>query len=184
MQTDEQLVKASLAGSDSAFSELVIRYRERLFRFLLTRAATREDAEDALQDTLIGAYRYLHSFNARWRFSTWIYRIALRNLARQQPKHQAAAVDVDRIAVHTDDPLQQCLAASEQSNIWLTARHLLADDAYSAMWLRYVEDLPVRDVARALDKSLSWAKITLMRGRRRLQAELSESTPARRTSYG
>lgn len=184
MQTDEQLVNASLAGSDSAFDELVVRYRERLFRFLLTRAATREDAEDALQDTLISAYRYLHSFNARWRFSTWIYRIALRNLATQQPKHLASEMEVDKIAAYANDPLQQCLLASEHGNIWLTARTLLADDAYSAMWLRYVEDLPVRDVARALDKSLSWAKITLMRGRRRLQAELSDSTPARRTSYG
>lgn len=184
MQTDEQLVNASLAGSERAFNELVVRYRERLFRFLLTRAATREDAEDALQDTLISAYRYLHSFNARWRFSTWIYRIALRNLARQQPKLQASAMDVDNLAAQAADPLQQCQAASEQHNIWLTARQLLADDAYSAMWLRYVEDLPIREVARALDKSLSWAKITLLRGRRRLQAELSESTPARRTSYG
>lgn len=177
-------MNASLQGSDSAFNELVRRYRERLFRFLLTRAATREDAEDALQDTFISAYRYLHSYDARWRFSTWIYRIALRNIARQLSSPQKVVADVEMIALSGDDPLQQCLQASERGNVWLTARSVLAEDAYTAMWLRYVEDLPVKEVARALDKSLSWAKITLMRGRRKLQVELSASAPARSESYG
>ena len=81
MLTDEQLVDASLGGADHAFPELVGRYQERLLRFLLTRSVTRADAEDALQDTFINAFRYLASFDSRWRFSTWIYRIALRNAA-------------------------------------------------------------------------------------------------------
>ena len=41
------------------------------------------------------------------------------------------------------------------------------------MWLRYVEDMPVKDVARAMEKSGSWAKVTLMRGRRKLETEMS-----------
>ena len=40
------------------------------------------DAEDALQDTLINAYRYLHSYDSRWRFSTWLFRIAINNASR------------------------------------------------------------------------------------------------------
>ena len=72
MVSDEKLVEESLAGSELAFSELVDRYQERLLRFLLTRCRNRADAEDAVQDTFISAYRYLHSYNPRWRFSTWI----------------------------------------------------------------------------------------------------------------
>jgi RNA polymerase sigma-70 factor (ECF subfamily) len=186
VQTDEQLVEASLQGSDVAFDELVRRYQERLLRFLLTRSASREDAEDAIQDTFINAYRYLYSFNPRWRFSTWLYRIALRNIARQTAMCITDAADVESMPAISGDPLQACLEADDRSNVWLTAKVVLPDDAYAALWLRYVEDMPVRDVARTLDKSVSWAKVTLMRGRRRLEAELSDvaAAAARSESYG
>ena len=186
MQTDEQLVDASLAGSDGAFEELVCRYQQRLLRFLLTRSASKEDAEDAIQDTFVSAYRYLYSFNPKWRFSTWIYRIALRNIARQAAASRAESEDVELLVDERSDPLQECLDESVLSNVWLTAKHVLPDDAYAAMWLRYVEDMSVKDIAKALDRSVSWAKVTLMRGRRRLESELSDAPtdPARSESYG
>lgn len=183
MLTDEQLVEASLQGSDTAFDEIVGRYQERLLRFLLTRSASREDAEDAIQDTFISAYRYLASFNPKWRFSTWIYRIAMRNAARQ---HRPERHDTDVELVDERDPLHSCIAHAERENVWITAGRLLSDDAFTAMWLRYVEDMSVKDIARALDKSLSWTKVNLLRSRRRLSAELAEGEPltAQREIYG
>ena len=84
------------------------------------------------------------------------------------------------------DPLTACIAHSEQENVWLAAKRLLSDDAYNAMWLRYVEDLSVKEISTALEKSPSWTKVTLMRGRQRLSNELTgdESPAARRESYG
>ncbi len=183
MLTDEELVEASLNGKATAFDELVDRYQERLLRFLLTQSASHADAEDAIQDTFINAYRFLASFDPRWRFSTWIYRIALRNLARQKRPEFTAPADS---LIGTDDPLQNCINASERNNIWVTARQILSDDAYAAMWLRYVEDQSVREISRALDKTQSWTKVTLLRGRRRLSDELAGNAlpAARRESYG
>ena len=73
------------------------------------------------------------------------------------------------------DLLEECIAHSERENLWLTAKKLLSGEAYTAMWLHYVEDIAVKDVARTLDRSLSWTKVTLMRSRRRLRAELTKS---------
>jgi RNA polymerase sigma-70 factor (ECF subfamily) len=180
--TDEQLVEATLDGSDGAFAELVQRYQERLLRFLLTRSSSRADAEDAIQDTFISAYRYLASFDSRWRFSTWIYRIAIRNAGKQRRPEWH---DPDVELVDDNDPLDACIAQSEHENVWVSAKRLLSDDAYTAMWLRYVEDLSVKEVATALDKSASWTKVTLMRGRRKLSDELGGATaPVGRESYG
>jgi RNA polymerase sigma-70 factor (ECF subfamily) len=172
-QTDEQLVAASLQGSDRAFDDLVVRYRTRLLRFLLSRSASREDAEDAIQDTFISAHRYLYSFDPHWRFSTWLYRIALRSLERQRVRRDQQIESADDIVADSGDPLQECLDDSVRLNVWLTAKRVLTTEAYSAMWLRYVEDMPVKDVARTMEKSGSWAKVTLMRGRRKLEAEMS-----------
>lgn len=144
-------------------------------RFLLVRTASRADAEDALQNTFANAYRYLASFDPRWRFSTWIYRIGLREAARAAAP--AAAADED-IADPDADPLRDCVRDSERENIWLAARRCLGAEACTALWLRYVEELSVRDVARALDRSESWAKVTLKRSRDRLAAEMSGTGPA------
>jgi RNA polymerase sigma-70 factor (ECF subfamily) len=184
MVSDEQLVAESLAGSTLAFAELVERYQERLLRYLQTRATTRADAEDAVQDTFISAYRYLYSFNPRWRFSTWIYRIAIRNAARQS---KGDTYDVEAIIDEdAPDPLEECIVASDKENVWLTAKRLLNQDAYAAMWLRYVEDMSIKEIARAMEKTQSWTKVTLLRGRRSLSAELSDdvSEAARRENYG
>ena len=182
MRTDEQLVEDAILGSEAAFSELVSRYREKLFRFLLTRCVNYADAEDSIQDTFVSAYRYLDSFNPRWRFSTWIYRIAIRNAMRQP----AAGIDSTVELVDDEDPLQQCIAHGERENLWLTAKQILSPDAFTAMWLHYVEDMPVKDVSHALDRSLSWTKVSMLRSRRRLTAKLeNESAPAAgSTSYG
>ncbi len=95
--TDEQLVDSALLGSAAAFAEIVDRYSERLLRFLLARCRSRADAEDALQDTFANAFRYLDSFNPKWRFSTWIYRIAIRNASRL-PSHHATDIASEEIA--------------------------------------------------------------------------------------
>ena len=181
--TDEQLVEATLDGAKDAFGELVERYQERLLRFLLTRSNSRADAEDAIQDTFINAYRYLASFDSRWRFSTWIYRIAIRNAAKQhRPEWHDSEVElVDQL-----DPLAACIAYAEHENIWVAAKRLLSDDGYNAMWLCYVEGYSVKEIAAALGKSVSWTKVTLMRGRRRLGNELAAAPVAekRGESYG
>lgn len=182
MDSDAHLADAAKAGSDAAFSALVERYQERLLRFLLTRCASRADAEDALQDTFINAYRYLHSFDPRWRFSTWIYRIGIRNAMRQNRPEEAAEVD---LIDTTADPLNDCIVASEHENLWLAAKRVLAEDAFTAMWLRYVEDLSIKDVATVLDRSVSWTKVTLLRARRKLGDELpTDQSPEQREKYG
>lgn len=168
MASDEQLAEAAKQGSAAAFDELVERYQGRLLRFLAGRCANRADAEDAIQDTFVNAYRYLHSYDSRWRFSTWLYRIAMRNAARQSLPTSADTTEI----VDDADPLLECIARSERQNLWLCAKEQLSAEAYSALWLRYAGDLPLADVAKALDRSLAWTKVSLMRSRRRMAAAL------------
>jgi len=170
LRTEIQLVEAAQAGSVEAFTDLVRRYRDRLLRFLLTRCASYADAEDALQDTLINAFRYIRSYDSRWRFSTWLYRIAIRNAAKL---HTPDVVEIGDLSDEENDPLMQCIADSESENLWISARHLLNDEVFAAMWLRYAEDMSVNDISKALDRSASWTKVNLMRGRRALDAELN-----------
>jgi RNA polymerase sigma-70 factor (ECF subfamily) len=167
-----QLIEAAKAGSADAFADLARRYRERLLRFLLTRCASLADAEDVLQDTLINAYRYINSYDPRWRFSTWLYRIAIRNASKLRGPD---LVEIGDLRDEENDPLLQCIAESEKENLWVVAKRELNDDVFAAMWLRYAEDMSVNDISKTLDRSVSWTKVNLMRGRRTLDAELNNA---------
>jgi RNA polymerase sigma-70 factor (ECF subfamily) len=178
-----QLIDAAKAGSADAFADLVRSYRGRLLRFLVTRCASVADAEDALQDTLINAYRYLHTYDPRWRFSTWLYRIAIRNAGKLRDPAVVDVADMGDLRGEENDPMLHCIAASERENLWVAARRLLNDDVFAAMWLRYAEDMSVNDISTALDRSASWTKVNLMRGRRALETQLN-SAAEQSEAYG
>jgi RNA polymerase sigma-70 factor (ECF subfamily) len=180
VDSEHQLIESAKRGSVDAFTELVCTYRERLLRFLMTRCASFADAEDALQDTLINAYKYLHSYDPRWRFSTWLYRIAIRNAARL---HAGNIAEIGDLADDARGPLEHCIDESERRNLWASARRLLSDEVYNAMWLRYVEDMSVNDIAAVLDRTASWTKVNLMRGRQALEADMNEDS-SRSEAYG
>ena len=182
MSDERQLIEAAKAGSVTAFTELVCKYRDGLLRYLLTRCASYADAEDALQDSLINAYKYLHTYDPRWRFSTWLYRIAIRNAGKLRSN---LVTELGELRDEENDPLANVIAESERENLWLSARRVLNDEVYTAMWLRYVEDMSIKDVAAVLNRSNSWTKVNLLRGRRVLDAELKRSPPAKESeAYG
>lgn len=170
--TDElKLIDAAKAGSATAFADLVAAYRVRLLRFLVTRCASFADAEDVLQDTFINAYRYLNTYDPRWRFSTWLYRIAIRNA---QSAHAGAVIEVGDLMDEESDPMLQCIKASETQNLWVSARDTLNDEVFTAMWLRYAEDMSIKDISIALNRSASWTKVNLLRARRALESKMNE----------
>jgi len=123
-----------------------------------------------LQDTLIAAFRYSHSYDPRWRFSTWLYRIAIRNAAKLRGPD---VVEIGDLSDEENGPLQQCIADSETENLWVSAKRTLSDEVFTAMWLRYAEDMSVNDISTTLDRSVSWTKVNLMRGRRALETQMN-----------
>ncbi|MEO0345472.1 MAG: sigma-70 family RNA polymerase sigma factor [Pseudomonadota bacterium] len=159
---EQDLVERAANGCHQSFANLVEHYRDRLFRFLALRCANREDAEDAVQEAFVAAWRYLPSYDARWRFSTWLYRIGLRNLPKARPASEPLG---DHEAPGTD-----ALGAAEIDNLWRLAREHLSPDACAALWLRYGEDMSIRDTAKTLSRSVPWVKVSLLRSRRQLAA--------------
>ncbi|MEO0575849.1 MAG: sigma-70 family RNA polymerase sigma factor [Pseudomonadota bacterium] len=155
------LIAAAKDGSHAAFCQLAMHYRDRLLRFLVARGVNRADAEDAAQDALVNAWRYLASYDARWQFSTWLYRIALRKLPRAR---NATHVELTGDEMPVDDASQ----AIETDNLWKLADQHLNDDAANALWLRYAETLSIKEVAHAMQRSQAWVKVSLMRSRRTL----------------
>ena len=124
----------------------------------------------------------LFIFYSRWRFSTWLYRIAINNAAKLK---SAGTEELGDLQDEESDPLAYCIKASERENLWQCAHRELSDEVYTAMWLRYVEDMSVNDISAVLERSVSWTKVNLLRGRRTLEVELNKNaTKHKSKAYG
>jgi RNA polymerase sigma-70 factor (ECF subfamily) len=88
--TDEQLIGEALAGDRDAFGALVLRHQRGLVNFLYRLVGSRDGATDLAQEVFLKVFVSLDSFDPRYRFTTWLYRIAsnaaIDLLRKKQPR--------------------------------------------------------------------------------------------------
>ena len=102
--SDLELIRQAAEGDSQAFHTLVDRHASELFRLALSLSATRSDAEDIVQETLLGAYRGMRSFDARASVKTWLKRILVRQAARTWNKSRASRKALALEAVDVEPP--------------------------------------------------------------------------------
>lgn len=140
-------------GDERAFAELVRMHQETAFR--VAYLITGEEAEDAVQDGVLKAWRALHRFRPGAPFRPWLLRIVAneaRNRRRSAGRRVALAVRAGREDVSggaAPSPEAAVLAADERARL-LGALDALPDDARLALACRYLLDLSEAETAAAL----------------------------------
>lgn len=87
--SDEALVEQYRRGRRAAFEELLTRYQQELFHFLVRFLGDRATAEDVFQDTFLQVHESIESFDAQRRFKPWLFTIAsnkARDVLRKQSR--------------------------------------------------------------------------------------------------
>lgn len=163
---DQELGRRAGQGDAGAFECLVQRWQDRLYRFLLARLGNRADAQDALQDAFVAAWRYRASYRERFVYSTWLYRIALREAAKARQRPEVRGDPAPSAAQPGTD---------DGKNLWRLVRSHLSDSAFTVVWLRYHEDWTVKEISLCLRRPAAWVRLSLHRSRRRLAAVLETS---------
>ena len=72
---DEKLISEAIAGSKEAFCALYGQYKDRLYRYALYRLGDPTEAEDAVSDCVLAAWKSIGSLRSEKAFGTWIFRI-------------------------------------------------------------------------------------------------------------
>lgn len=165
---DPLLAKQAREGSSAAFGTLVYRYHGRVFAFLLTLTRHRQDAEDLTQETFVRAWKKLHRYDPSQPLLPWLFTLARRQSIAALRRSRPLPIDLPQ----PESPSENDTALW----LWELAKRELAPDAYSALWLHYREDLPVRNVAKILGKREGAVKVLLHRARKAL-AEAMKSRP-------
>lgn len=180
---DLELVERWRKGELDAFASLVRRHQRRVFGLLLRMLGSREEAEDATQDTFLNLHRHGHRFRSESRFSTFVYRVAVnaalnrrRSLGRRRAQVEAFAevqsVDAPQPPAGSDP---EVALQSERLRARL-ARELLAlpESLRAPVILFDVEGLSYGEIAEVLEVAEGTVKSRIHRARQALRARLCD----------
>ena len=157
--SDEDLVRAAVQGDAQAFSSLISRHYDLIFRLAFRMLGQRAEAEDVVQDICTALPVKLHSFRAEAKFTTWLYRLTLNTtmdrLRKRQTRRRAFA------GWGEVEHLSRAEAAERQAGLdWLNrAMAHLSDDLRQTVALVLGEDLTHAEAALVLGLSegtVSW----------------------------
>ena len=181
--TDEEVVGRVRAGDTHLFEVLMRRYNQRLYRAARAILQNDEEAEDAVQQAYLNAYRHLSQFEGRARFSTWLTRIAVhealarRRRARRYPIAVSDDQRIERAASAAPDPERQTYA-SELGMLLESALAALPHGYRSVFMLREIDGLNTAESAQQLRLSEGAVKTRLHRARDLLKRKLQGVTPS------
>src|SRR5713226_6659235 len=181
---DDQLIARAQRGDQEALETLFARNNRALYQTALRLLGNPEDAEDALQEGLLSAYRNLRRFEGRSQFSTWLTRIVINAaLMRRRSQRARPAVSLDDPPREDELPLAERFADAgpdpEQAYRGKELTELLEEDLAglspllrSAFLLREVEGLTTGEAARELGVTQNTLKARLWRARQQLASRL------------
>jgi len=168
-------------GEVSAFEAVVGLFGPRLLRYIRQRVGNLHTAEDLVQETFLKAFRGLARYDSSRPLATWLFTIATRVAISHGRRRSAITVEapdeLSTVAVRSPDELVS--QEEEHRNIWDHARRVLSESQFAAVWLKYAEDMPVRQISGIMGASVSNVKVLLHRGRKKL-AECIEVEDCRR----
>ena len=182
--SDAEILASLCAGDDSAFGELVDRYRPRLLRFAVRSLGDLPLAEDLVQETFAAVYAASDTYHPRFAVSTWIWTILL-NLCRKQRRgdrsrerlhSEWAAVSLCR-QQPADTALDELVRSEEAQRLRKHLACLPAAQA-DALRLRFFAELSFDDIAAAMNSSVSGAKVRVRKGLTALSEQLKRDESA------
>jgi len=181
--TDADAVAQVRAGNPDAFRVLVERHSRAIFRLAFRMTGNEQDAEDAVQETFLRAFKQLKNFDGRSSFSTWLYRVCANctiDSMRVRKKHEQKRVrdqedsETDLLAQQASKaPSAEQLTHSREINSMLEpALEQLSVMERTAFVMRHYEGLGIEEIGRILEVQPNAAKHSVFRAVQKLRRAL------------
>lgn len=180
----------AIANNREALNQLFARHRSGLHGTALRLLGNHADAEDALQDAMLAAFRNLSRFEGRSQFYTWLTRIVVNAaLMRRRAARVRLAVSIDQESDQSEQALayripdsrpnpEDIYAREERARMFRRALRSLPPAHQRAVWLRDIKGMTTREAAEALGVRAGTVKSQLHRGRLGLRKAVLSSAGA------
>lgn len=176
---EERLLTAATAGDQQAIAVLIKRHQKMVLSIALEVTGNRADAEEAMQDTFVKAFRFLPTFRRECSFKTWLRRIARTTALNQLRVKGLPSVSLDApesssvyFLHEKSDNALQLLMRDERAHLVKTAIKRLSKEDETALQLFYFHEKSLEEISEATGWTINNAKSRLSRARQRLRAVL------------
>lgn len=177
-KTDEELAGLVQTGGQAELGELIRRYQNKLYYYVLRLMGDSEQALDVVQDSFIRAYKNIQSFDTSRRFSPWIYRIA-HNLAVNQLKKNSRSIAVnaptlDWLEAHQVE-IDDFIAKEERKELsadMISLLELIRPDYKEVLVLYYFEEKSYQEISYIMQIPETTVGVWLKRAKAQLKNEL------------
>lgn len=185
---ESALIDRCLAGDDTAFDQIVLRYQDMVFSLSCRLLGGVDEAVDLSQEVFLQVYRKLSSFRRDASLRTWIYRIVINRAKNRQrwwkrrigemtalPIEEAESktrTRGGRCLTSTDLAPDEALARKEEGQILHQAIEKLPFDQRTILLLKEIEGLSYEEISTTLDLPLGTVKSRLARARNSLRDNL------------
>ena len=182
--SDAEVVEEVLAGSQERFGDLVERYQGRLVNYLFRMLRSYEEAHDLAQDVFVKVYQALDRYDPRYKFSTWLFRVAQNAAIDQIRKRRLQVVSMDRPSDEEDDRAWEFpsddpspysdLRNQERGAAIQRAIEDLPWEYRELIVLRHFGELSYDEIARLKEMPLGTVKNKLFRARQQIKKSLDD----------
>lgn len=178
--TDAQIIEKVRKGETNLFSELVLRYQNKIFAYIYKIVNQKEEAEDVVQETFIKVYKNINSFDADRKFSSWIYRISHNEAINHLKKYRKATVlsydgsEYLLNSLKTERNLIKELINSEDYQVLKTALDKLPLKYKEVIILKYLEEKSYEEISQILEKPIATVGTLINRAKAQLKNLLTK----------
>lgn len=170
---DLELVRRSSKGDTQSFATLVERYEKPVYNAAYRMLSNADDAKDVTQTVFLKAYENLGKFDPRFRFFSWIYRIALNesvNLLNKRSRTESLAREPETETGGPDDAMEQEIRNRQIQSALMTIK----SDYRAVIVLKHFLDCNYVEISQILDIPEKKVKSRLYSGRQLLKEALQQ----------
>lgn len=185
MQSDVQVIARARRGEESAFAELLRRYRAPVYNLCLRMLKNTEDAEDVAQDVFIKVFGMLERYDDRYAFRSWVFKIAANASIDFIRKNKVKLISLDEPIRYGGEEIErqipddapsvaETVENRELARLLLELTEELPPHYRSMIVLRHTEQLSYDEIAQVLDLPLGTVKARIHRARAMLRDKLAK----------
>lgn len=172
--SDAELVRDAQRGGVQSMEILIRRHAGALGQYLAHKTPCRAETEDLAQETWLRVWRFIQRVDPDRPFRPWLFRVATRVAAsRYRRSDRHGPLDEATLANLVSPPGGGGHLQDEVSVLWRRAAEVLPPRQREALWLFYMEEMSIAEVAIAMQVPRGLVKVWLHRARTRLARELS-----------
>jgi RNA polymerase sigma-70 factor (ECF subfamily) len=167
IKDDNELVHEVINGNTSSFEPLIERYQKTIFNMVLRMVGDTENAKDITQDIFVKAFEKIETFKFKFRFFSWLYRIAINetiNWTKRNPRLDRIQ-EVNQFLISEQDPEEE----GRQSKLLQQGLLELPENYRTLLVLKYYSQLSYEDIAEIKGISVKKVRSRLFTAREQLR---------------